>query len=253
MSYKRISPIPVAEGGSGALTLTGVLIGNGTSAFTGNTVTQYDVLVGGASNAISSIAPSSTSGVPLISQGSSSNPAFGTAVVAGGGTGVTSFNANGVVISNTTTTGALASLALTDGQVVIGSSVGAPAAATLTAGANISITNGHNTITIAASSGGETVNYTAVNHAASPYTVLSTDYYIGVDASGGVVSILLPNAPSTGRVVVVKDKTASAATNNITVTTVGGAVNIDGATSFVMNTNYESANFIFNGVSYEVW
>ena len=37
----------VGHGGTGAATLTGVLIGNGTSAVTGNAITQYDVLVGG--------------------------------------------------------------------------------------------------------------------------------------------------------------------------------------------------------------
>lgn len=97
------------------------------------------------------------------------------------------------------------------------------------------------------------VPYTAVNHAASPYVVLSTDYYIGVDVTAGVVTIQLPNAPATGTIWVVKDSVGLAATNNITVTTVGGVVNIDGATTFVMNTAYEAASFIFNGTSYEVF
>lgn len=96
----------VAGGGTGAVTLTGVLIGNGTSAVTGNAVTQYDVLVGGASNAISSIAPSATSGVPLISSGSSANPSFGTAVVAGGGTGIATTTAYAPICGGTTATGA---------------------------------------------------------------------------------------------------------------------------------------------------
>ena len=97
----------VGNGGTGASTLTGVLIGNGTSAVTGNAITQYDVLIGGASNAISSIAPSSSSGVPLVSAGSSSNPAFGTAVVAGGGTGITSTTAYAPLCGGTTSTGTL--------------------------------------------------------------------------------------------------------------------------------------------------
>ena len=74
MAYKRISPQPVTEGGTGVKTVTGVLIGNGTSSISGNAVTRYYTLVGGASNAISSIAPSATSGIPLISNGSSANP-----------------------------------------------------------------------------------------------------------------------------------------------------------------------------------
>ena len=95
----------VANGGTGATTLTGVLIGNGTSAVTANAVTQHDVLVGGTSNAITSVAPSATSGVPLISQGAASDPAFGTAVVAGGGTGNTTFTAYSVITAGTTATG----------------------------------------------------------------------------------------------------------------------------------------------------
>jgi hypothetical protein len=97
------------------------------------------------------------------------------------------------------------------------------------------------------------ITYTGVNHAASPYTVLSTDDYISADVTAGVITIKLPNAPATGRIFTIKDKVGLSATSNITVTTVGGAVNIDGATSFVMNTNYEAINVIFNGASYEVW
>lgn len=134
---------------------TGLVKYDGAGTFSGVTVTQYDVLVGDASNGIVSVAPSATSGVPLVSAGSSANPAFGTAVVAGGGTGATSFTANGVVISNTTSTGALAALALSSGQLVIGGTT-TPAAATLTAGTGISISNGNNSITINSTGGGVT-------------------------------------------------------------------------------------------------
>ena len=140
-----------------------------------------------------------------------------------------------------------------NGQIPIGSTAGSQAWATLTAGANVTITNAANSITIAAISGSETVNYTLVDHTATPYTVSATDYYISVDVTGGAISILLPNAPSTGRVFIVKDQVGLAAGSNITVTTVGGVVNIDGATTFVINTAYESAQFIFNNVSYEVF
>jgi len=88
----------VAGGGTGAVTLTGVLIGNGTSAVTGNAVTNHNILVGGASNAITSVAPSATSGVALISQGAAADPTFGTVVVAGGGTGQTTLTNHGVLV-----------------------------------------------------------------------------------------------------------------------------------------------------------
>lgn len=84
---------------------------DGTSAFSGVTVTNHNMLVGASSNGITSVAPSATSGVPVISQGASADPAFGTAVVAGGGTGSTSFTTYGPVVAAATSTGALTSVA----------------------------------------------------------------------------------------------------------------------------------------------
>jgi hypothetical protein len=89
--------------------------------------TQYNVLTGGASNILNNVAPSSTSGVPLISQGSSSQPLFGTAVVAGGGTGLTSATAYAVLCGGTSSTSALQSIAGvgTSGQVLTSNGAGA--------------------------------------------------------------------------------------------------------------------------------
>ena len=87
------------------ITQTGLVKFDGTSAFTSTTTTQYNVLVGSTSNAIANVAPSATSGVPLISQGSSANPAFGTAVVAGGGTGIVTTTAYAPICGGTTATG----------------------------------------------------------------------------------------------------------------------------------------------------
>lgn len=137
----------VPGGGTGTTTLTGLVTGNGTSPLTATPITQFNVITGAVSNTPNSVPPTATSGVPLISQGAASQPIFGTATVAGGGTGSTSFNINGVVISGATTTTPLTSLTLTNGQIVIGGT-GAPAAATITAGTGISIVNGNNSITV---------------------------------------------------------------------------------------------------------
>lgn len=151
------------------------------------------------------------------------------------------------------TSSALTALgAATNGQLPIGSTGTDPVLATLSAGTGITITNGAGSITIA-TSGLTTLNYTTVNHAATPYTVTATDDYLGVDISGGVVSLLFPNAPSTGRVFYVKDKAGAAATSNISVTTVGGVVTIDGSTTYTMNVNFQAISLIFNGASYEVF
>lgn len=147
--------------------------------------------------------------------------------------------------------GSLTSLGVaTNGQLPIGSTGADPVLATLTPGTGISITNGAGSITIAGS-GTSTLNYTAVS--TTPYVVQATDAFLGVDSSGAPITIELPNAPATGRVYYIKDSTGSAASNNISVTTVGGVVTIDGGTSFVMNTAYESINVLFDGTGYQVF
>lgn len=81
--------LSVARGGTGLAAITAhyLPIGNGTSALT-------------------LLAPNATSGIPLISQGASADPAYGTAVVSGGGTGNTTFTAYSVLCAGTTATGA---------------------------------------------------------------------------------------------------------------------------------------------------
>lgn len=148
--------------------------------------------------------------------------------------------------------GSLTSLGVaTNGQLPIGSSGADPVLATLIAGTNISITNGSGSITIGDTQAQFLSNYTLVN--TSPYVVLSTDYYLGVDCSGGAITIQLPNAPTTNRTFIIKDITGSSATHAITVTTVGGIVTLDGGTSFIMNTNYESINTAFVTSSYQIY
>ena len=158
-------------------------------------------------------------------------------------------SANAVTYSNATKD--ITSTALTDGQLLIGATGAAPAAATLTAGSGISITNGTNSITVAASA--NFLSVTNITSASSPYTVLSTDQYISVDSSGGAVTVRCPNTTTTGRVIIIKDRLGNAATNNITVTTPGGTVTFDGSTSYVINVNRQSINVIFNGTNYEVF
>ncbi len=145
------------------------------------------------------------------------------------------------------------SSSLTNGQLVIGSAGATPVTATLTAGAGVNIVNGAGSITISASTG-STLNYKNVNHAASPYTVLVTDQYLSVDCSGGTVSLLFPNVPNAAQYWIVKDRTGSASTNNISITTVGGSVTIDGQTTYKITSNYGSIEILGNSQpTYEVF
>lgn len=95
--------------------------------------------------------------------------------------------------------------------------------------------------------------YTQINHASSPYTVLSTDYYISADPTAGTISVLLPNAPTLYREFIIKDRTGTASTNNISVTTVGGAVTIDGQTTYTIAGNFGAIQLLWNGTTYEIF
>jgi hypothetical protein len=106
-----------------------------------------------------------------------------------------------------------------------------------------------NTITVT-SSAGFSVNLTNVT--STPYVVLSTDEYLSVNMST-VKTIQLPDSPSTGRFFAIKDRTGQATSNNMTITTVGGVVEIDGSTTYVINQDYGSVLLMFNGTSYEVF
>ena len=276
----------VANGGTGRATLTnhGLLVGAGTAAITqlaDATNGQLPIGSTGADPVLATLTAgtgitiTNGAGSITISSGSAVSESFptdsGTATPSAGVLNIfgdshnitTSGSGNTVTVGLTGITqhslqvgGAAEALTqlgvASNGQLPIGSTGADPVLATITAGTGISVSNGAGSITISAT-GTTTLTVTSVNHAASPYTVLSTDEFLAVNVSGGVVSILLPNAPVTGRVYYIKDSTGGAATSNITVTTVGGAVNIDGATTFTLNTAFESISVIFDGVSYEVF
>ena len=137
VTFNLTSPVTVAHGGTSSTSLT-----------------QYNVLVGNNTSAISTIAPSATSGVPLISQGAASNPAYGTAVVAGGGTGATTLTSHGVLVGAGTS--AVSGLtAGTNGQVLIGSTGANPAFSTLTSSdGSVTFTTGAHTLDLKATGGG---------------------------------------------------------------------------------------------------
>ena len=84
---------------------------------------------------------------------------------------------------------------------------------------------------------------------AYPYATLITDYLILVDSSAAR-TINPIAAPVTGTTYRIKDNVGSAAANNITITPTGK--NIDGAASFVINTNYGSVDICYNGTEWSV-
>ena len=125
---------------------------------------QGDILYATSSTVLARLGKSGTSTHALTNTGTSNNPAWaqialatgvsGTLPVANGGTGATSLADKSVLISQDSGTDTVGAVDLTtSGELVIGGS-GGPVGATITAGTNVTITNGDGTITIAASGGG---------------------------------------------------------------------------------------------------
>ena len=125
---------------------------------------QGDILFASSTTELTRLGKDANSTRALTNTGTNNNPAWaqialatgvsGTLPVANGGTGATTLTDKAVLISQDTGTDTVGSVALTSsGQIIVGGSSG-PAAATITAGDNITITNGDGAITVAASGGG---------------------------------------------------------------------------------------------------
>ncbi len=118
------------------------------------------------------------------------------------------------------------------------------------AASRVNITAGTGSIKFAS---GWIVPVTTVLNAASPYTVLGTDYFISVDTSGGAVTITLPAATAVaGRTFVIRDTGGAAAASNITIG--GGGTNLVGggaaAATKVISAAYAGATVYSNGVTW---
>jgi hypothetical protein len=86
---------------------------------------------------------------------------------------------------------------------------------------------------------------------ATNWTILNTDTYVLLDTDTTLsrsITLPLANSVTAGRYYIIKDKTGSAATNNITILRAGSDT-LDGATSFVINGNYASQSIMSDGVS----
>lgn len=144
--------------GTGSITIAGA--GSTlTTQLTG--LTNHAVLVGAGTATITNVGPTATIGQVLQSGGAAADPVFSTATYpltttisqilysSAANTVIGLATANkGVLTTSATGVPVITALAA-DGQLIIGSTAGAPAAALLTAGTGIAITNGSNSISIA--------------------------------------------------------------------------------------------------------
>jgi len=101
--------------------------------------------------------------------------------------------------------------------------------------------------------GGQQVLRTAPAAGSFPYTALLNDYYIGVTDTSVARTINLPPAATaeSGCVYVIKDESGVCSVNNITIDADGGEL-IDGATTYVLSSNWASATLICTGTAWMV-
>lgn len=160
---------------------------NGTGTFTGVTTTIHDVLVGAASNGITSVAPPAGTGIPLISNGAAVDPSFGVAEVPGGGTGNDNLVNHSILIGKgVAAVGVLAPG--NDGALVqcinatsdpAYTTAGYPATAG-TSG-NVITSNGTNFVSIAPAAGTKVTTYLA----SGSWTIDSSSKYVEMFGWGG--------------------------------------------------------------------
>lgn len=79
--------------------------------------------------------------------------------------------------------------------------------------------------------------------------ILNTDAIVGVSSTAAPRTLTMPNSDLiTGQVWTFKDESGGAATNNITVN--GNGLNIDGAATYAITTNYGAVSIYYNGSNF---
>lgn len=190
-------PFSVANGGTGLATITahGIMVGEGTSAVNPIVLTNGQMLIGstGADPAAATITSTGSTITVTPGAGTLNIDLASPVTVAHGGTGLTSITAHGILIGEGTS--AITPIVLTAGQVLIGTTSGDPAGATLTQGTGITITSASGSITVASTSaagGGFVWNDTTGTSA----TIVAGNAYVSDNAA--LVTFTLPATAAFG-------------------------------------------------------
>ena len=177
-----VSTLPVANGGTGATTLTGVLKGNGTSAFTAaaaGTDYQAPITLTTSGSGVATFS-GNTLNIPTVSTSTNASTISGTISVANGGTGSTSQNF----------------VDLTNPQTVYGAKTFIDDFAgdynnnTKISGFFVTISTQSSTYTLTASDNGKIINFTNAGSVALTLPVLKEGFNCMIIQSGdGVVTL----------------------------------------------------------------
>lgn len=233
-AYIGSPPLLVVNGGTGAATFTthGVLLGEGAA-------TLGVTAVGAA-------------GIPLIGA-TGADPVFGTAVVGGGGTGVATLAAHGLLIGEGT--GNVAVTAPAADSVPLWQSSGADPTVTAINNCATALTYATSTHTFGCNASAGLIPTESTAAGASPITIAATNLLTTIVSMGtpAAATINLPTAVQTaGWRECVKDGTTNFATNNATIKspTSGTIDGVAGATGIVMNQAHSELCFMSDGTNW---
>ena len=86
------------------------------------------------------------------------------------------------------------------------------------------------------------------------YNITAADHFIGVNTTGGPVTVTLPARSSIGegKIYIIKDEGGASATNSIKVQCADGA-RIDNLTSITLSSNYCAISIYFNASDWHIY
>jgi hypothetical protein len=184
---------------------------------------------------------------------------FGTHLTSGG----SSYNGSGAVTitSDATNANTVSTIVARDGS---GNFVAGTITAALTGHASLDLPLTGGTVTGATTfsnnnsysgvstwSGALIVPTRTISAAGAVTVSATTDYFVCINkTTGAATTVNLPASPATGMTLLVADCKGDAATNNITIAPAAG--NIDGSTSYVMNTNYQTVAVTYMGTFWKL-
>lgn len=114
------------------------------------------------------------------------------------------------------------------------------------AGTGLAVSSGVFSVDLAAS-----LRTVRVVTAAGAVTCTAADDVVIVNkTTGAATAVTLPSTPATGEQITIKDGKGDASTNNITISAAAG--NIDGAASHVIDGDYGSRTFVYNGTQWNL-
>jgi hypothetical protein len=234
--YNNVGQPVTITVGSGLNLSVGILTSTGGGGG-GGTVTQINTGTG-------------LTGGPITTTGTVS--LANTGVTAGTYTNATvTVNAQGQLTSASSGSGggSVNSVSNSDGTLTISPTTGSVVASLNLANANTwTAAQTFNAITTL---GSGVVQKVRVVIASGAIAVATTDFVVVVRKTTGAATIVdLPVSPTTGQTFIIKDGKGDANTNNITLVPASGT--IDGASTFVMNTNYASKVVIYTGVEWSI-